>query len=120
MQLRAAAETLGIDPATLTTTEQLQLAGCLMDDSFNIQLAARHLRDLILFDNPQLADTSHLTEEQFIVAAARYNRGTQRARSDIINSLTAPVTTTEYEFSSYGRDILEKKETIMDILGVRE
>ncbi|MFG1174579.1 hypothetical protein AAFN90_13500 [Erwiniaceae bacterium CAU 1747] len=120
MQLRAAAETLGIDPATLTTTEQLQLAGCLMDDSFNIQLAARHLRDLILFDNPQLADTSHLTEEQFIVAAARYNRGTQRARSDIIDSLTAPEDAPEREYSSYGRDMLKKKRTILEVLGVHE
>ncbi|MDE1489021.1 hypothetical protein KKI90_22625 [Xenorhabdus bovienii] len=120
IQLRAAAETLGIEPSTLTTTQQLQLANCLLTDDFNISIVAKHLKDLILFDNPNMEDTSILTDEQLILAGSRYNRGIERDKNDIIKSISSPIGTPEREYSSYGRRILEKKKSIYKILGIEE
>ncbi len=86
IQLRAAAEALGIDPSQLTRKQQFQLSRCLLNDGFNISVAAKHLNDLILFDYPD-ADTRNLTDEQIILAGSRYNRGTQRAKQNFIVSL---------------------------------
>lgn len=117
MQLRAATETLGINPANLSTTQQLQLAGCLLDDDFNIKTVAKHLKELILFDNPNIEDTSNLTDEQLILAGSRYNRGIKRDKSDIIKSINSPKGVPEREYSSYGRRIIEKRKIIMKIMG---
>lgn len=116
IQLRAAAETLGINPDTLTTTQQLQLANCLLNDDFNLEIVARHLKSLILFDYPWLVSTDNLTDEQMILAGSRYNRGTQRDKRDFINSIHAPIGTPERDYSSYGRSILKKKKTILMIM----
>ncbi|MDC9603621.1 hypothetical protein [Xenorhabdus griffiniae] len=118
IQLRAAAETLGIDPSTLTTTQQLQLANCLLTDDFNIRASAFHLRDLILHDYPDITDTSVLTDEQLILAGSRYNRGIARDKKDFLKSIHSPSNLKERDYSSYGRRIVEKKKSIYMILGV--
>ncbi|EGT5207700.1 TPA: hypothetical protein JD203_20095 [Cronobacter sakazakii] len=118
IQLGVAAETLGIDPDELDHFQQFRLAQCLLNNDFNIRVVAFHLRDLILYDNPGI-NTSILTDEQIILAGSRYNRGRQRNRGDIISSIHSPVGAPSREYSEYGRRILEKKETIMQILNGR-
>ncbi|EOC1312911.1 hypothetical protein ACTEV4_003571 [Cronobacter turicensis] len=118
IQLGVAAETLGIDPNELDHFQQFRLAQCLLNNDFNIRVVAFHLRDLILYDNPGV-NTSVLTDEQIVVAGSRYNRGRQRNRTDIVNSIHSPIGTPSREYSEYGRRILEKKETIMQILNGR-
>ncbi|EOI3454634.1 hypothetical protein ACMSW2_000451 [Cronobacter turicensis] len=118
IQLGVAAETLGIDPNELDHFQQFRLAQCLLNNEFNIRVVAFHLHDLILYDNLG-ANTSVLTDEQIVVAGSRYNRGRQRNRNDIANSIHSPVGTPSREYSEYGRRILEKKETIMQILNGR-
>lgn len=115
IQLRAAAETIGVEPDTLTHFQQFQLAQCLLDDRFNIQVVAFHLKDLILYDNPGI-DTLNLSDEQIILAGSRYNRGTQRAKQDILDSIKAEKGMPIREYSEYGRRIIEKKEIILNIL----
>ncbi|PHM33385.1 hypothetical protein Xmau_04537 [Xenorhabdus mauleonii] len=118
IQLRAAAETLGIDPSKLTTRQQLQLANCLLQDDFNIKISALHLRDLIIHDYPELMDTSILTDEQIILAGSRYNRGIARDKKDFLKSIYSASSYKERDYTSYGRRILEKKKSIYMILGV--
>lgn len=118
IQLGVAAQTLGIDPTTLDHFQQFRLSQCLLDNSFNIRVVAFHLRDLILFDNPGI-NTSVLTDEQIILAGSRYNRGVQRNASDIIRSIYQPIGSPVREYSEYGRRILEKKASLMKILGER-
>ncbi|MEE3651819.1 MULTISPECIES: hypothetical protein [unclassified Brenneria] len=116
IQLRAAAETIGLPPSSLTSRQQLQLSNCLLSDDFNIRVVAKHLRELILFDNPEIDDTRQLNDEQIILAGSRYNRGTQREKKDFLKSISSPVGSPEREYSAYGRRILEKKESIYKIL----
>ncbi|ELY2670913.1 hypothetical protein SMZ63_000515 [Cronobacter sakazakii] len=118
IQLGVAAETLGIDPDELDHFQQFRLAQCLLNNDFNIRVVAFHLRDLILYDNPGI-NTSILTDEQIILVGSRYNRGRQRNRGDIISSIHSPVGAPSREYNEYGRRILEKKETIMQILNGR-
>ncbi|WP_435951841.1 hypothetical protein [Dryocola sp. BD626] len=115
IQLGVAAQTLGMNPHALTPFQQFRLSRCLLDSRFNIRVVAFHLRDLILFDNPGI-NTRILTEEQIILAGSRYNRGTQRNASDILKSITAPKGTLSRQYSEYGRRIMEKKQTILQIL----
>lgn len=75
MQIRTAAQTMGLDANTLTDQQTRKLASCLQKDVFNLDLVAKHLRDLALHDFPD-ADTANLTDEQIKVVGARYNRGT--------------------------------------------
>ncbi|WP_409161041.1 hypothetical protein [Pectobacterium sp. B2J-2] len=118
IQLRVAAETLGVDPESLTSTQQLQLANCLLDDDFNIRLVANHLRDLIIYDNPGITDTLNITDEQLILAASRYNRGIERKKEDFINSINAEAGDPMREYSSYGRMIIKRRSVINKILGI--
>lgn len=120
IQLRAAAETLGINPETLTTTQQLQLANCLLDDDFNIEIVARHLKALILFDYPNQTNTYQLTDEQLILAGSRYNRGVERKKEDFVKSISSPIGSPDRDYTSYGRSILRKKDSIMKIMGTNE
>lgn len=116
MQIRVAAETIGLDPKKLTMRQQDRLATCLLSDSFNIRAVAQHLRKLIFFDNSALQDTVNLTDEQIILAVSRYNRGTERKKADFMRSISAPSGDPIREYSSYGRRIIEKKETIAKIM----
>ncbi len=116
MQIKVAAETIGLDPKTLNMSQQNRLAACLLSDSFNIRVVAQHLRKLVLFDNPKIKDTTQLSDQQIILAGSRYNRGIERNRSDFINSISVPKGDPRREYSSYGRRIIEKKETINRII----
>ncbi|MFZ4834384.1 hypothetical protein [Rouxiella sp. Mn2063] len=116
IQLKVAAETIGLSPEKLTITQQNKLATCLLSDSFNIRIVAQHLRKLILFDNPTIQDTSNLTDEQIILAGSRYNRGIQRSKNDFLQSISSPIGSQNREYSSYGRRILEKKKSINKIM----
>lgn len=74
IQLRTAAQTLGLNPAGMSTQEMRELADCLQKDVFNIEVVARHLRQLI--DHDGLQDSPPiLTMEQVRIVGARYNRG---------------------------------------------
>lgn len=115
IQIGVAASTLKIRPDTLSSFEQFQLSQCLLDNRFNINVVAFHLRDLILYDYPGI-DTSQLTDEQIIVAGSRYNRGIERNKQDIIDSISAQKGTPQRAYSEYGRRIIEKKATIMKIM----
>ncbi|CNH81228.1 Uncharacterised protein [Yersinia pekkanenii] len=118
IQLRAAAETLGIDPDQLNSTQQLQLANCLLDDDFNISVVAKHLKELIIHDNPGIIDTLNITDEQIIIAASRYNRGIDRDKKDFISSINAEKGNPIRSYSSYGRVIIKRRDIIKKILGI--
>ncbi|MCL9672531.1 hypothetical protein [Citrobacter sp. MNAZ 1397] len=115
IQLGVAARTIGVRPDILTSYEQFQLSRCLLDNSFNIRVVAFHLRDLIMYDYPDV-DTANLTDEQIILAGSRYNRGLERQKQDFIDSIVAPKGAPGREYSEYGRRIVEKKEAIMKIM----
>jgi hypothetical protein len=74
IQLRTAVETMGLNPSEMSTAQLRSLASCLQKDVFNIEVVARHLRQLLDHDglqkNPPL-----LTMEQVQIVGARYNRG---------------------------------------------
>ncbi|ENU4631440.1 hypothetical protein ACMS8A_004697, partial [Escherichia coli O28ac,42:H7] len=117
IQIRTAAITLGLDPSELTTRNQLELATCLMEDDFTFQIAATHLRDLALFDYPSSA-TLYMTNEQYIMAGIRYNRGVERDLGFfiyLINNLPAR-DTDDYKFISYGMRLLEIREHIKKLI----
>ena len=74
IQLRTAAQTMGLNPAEMSSEQIRGLATCLQKDVFNIEVVANHLRKLIdhdgLQNNPPL-----LTMDQVRIVGARYNRG---------------------------------------------
>jgi len=74
MQLRTAAETLGLNPSAMSITQQRSLAICLQKDVFNIQIVAQHLRKLIDHDGLQETPPS-LSMDEVRIVGARYNRG---------------------------------------------
>lgn len=115
IQLRAAAQTIGIRPDTLTSFQQFKLSQCLLDNRFNIRVVAFHLRDLILHDNPG-GDTINLTDEQIILAGSRYNRGIERDKADFIDSINARTGTPTRAYTEYGRRLIEKKESLLKIM----
>lgn len=75
IQLLAAAKTLGLNADDLSDKELRQLANCLQSDVYNIEVCARHLRELIDHDGLQKSPPN-LTMDQVRIAGARYNRGT--------------------------------------------
>src|SRR5215470_8361068 len=77
IQLRVAARQLKLDGNRLSFKQQDALTQCLETDVFNLNIVAGLLRDLIKKDFPS-AKTDNLTDEQFIVAGSRYNRGDAR------------------------------------------
>lgn len=71
MQLRTAARTMGLDTDKMSVPEIRALSVCLEKDTYNINLAAMHLRQLANFD--KLPDP--LTPDDIRIIGARYNRG---------------------------------------------
>ncbi len=71
IQLRTAAQTLGMDPSEMSSAQLSGLANCLQRDVFNIDTVASHLRQLADHDG----FSSPLTREQVRIIGARYNRG---------------------------------------------
>ncbi|SEF24880.1 hypothetical protein ABL840_12165 [Variovorax sp. NFACC27] len=116
IQMRAATRELGLDPDSLSYEEELKLVSCLEQDLFNLEIVARHLQGLVLHDYPG-ADTENLSEEQFVVAGARYNRGIERQLSDIVDSLKATPGSSGREYSSYGRAMVKHREHVESLLG---
>ncbi len=117
MQIRVVAETLGIDPRSLSTTQQLQISRCLQTDDFNLKIVAMHLCNLIKYDYPN-ADTFHLTDEQLILVGARYNRGVERKKDDFIQAISFGSGDSRRDYISYGLAILKRREHIKKLLGM--
>lgn len=116
IQLRAVARELGFNLDQLSYDQQSRMIDCLETDAFNLDIVAKHLRGLILYDYPD-AKTTDLTDEQFVVAGSRYNRGTQRSLADFQASYKAAPGTPIREYSSYGRAMLTHRTEIKRILG---
>lgn len=116
MQLRVACRELGLNIDNLSLQDKLAVVSCLENDFSNLSLVARHLHSLILHDYPS-ANTKELTDEQFIVVGARYNRGTERALSDITNSIKQEPGSKGREYSEYGRTMLAHKKHVAELLG---
>lgn len=72
MQLRTAAKTMGLNADEMSTSELRSLSHCLEKDSYNINLAAMHLRQLADYDKLP----SPLSMNDVKIIGARYNRGT--------------------------------------------
>ena len=116
IQLKNAAEDMGIKIDDLNLSERLDLVDCLQQDLYNLEIVARHLKGLIIFDNPEIDDTSILTEEQIIIVGARYNRGKSRERQDIVNSIYQKPNTPGREYSEYGRAMIGHLDEIHELL----
>ncbi len=71
MQLRTAAQTLGMDPLKMSASQFRGLSDCLQRDIFNIDLVARHLRQLAERDGFEFP----FSVDQLRIIVARYNRG---------------------------------------------
>ncbi|KFF70026.1 hypothetical protein [Pectobacterium brasiliense] len=119
IQIQVAARTLGLDSDILTTRDQLELATCLMEDDFNLWLVAQHLRDMILYDYPSVA-ALYLTDEQYMMAGIRYNRGIQRKLSEFIHFIDARPErgSIEFDYISYGVRLLQIRNHVRKLLGL--
>jgi len=117
IQLRIAASVIGYNPKSLDSKQQNALTECLETDQFNIAVVAKLLHDIILFDYPK-ADTTNLSDEQFILAGSRYNRGNARPLADFQKSLKDKPGAPSREFTSYGRSMMNHRGEVRDLLGM--
>lgn len=117
IQIRAVAETLGIEPRSLSTRQQLQIGRCLQDDDFNLKVVALHLRELVEYDYPD-SNTDILTDEQLILAGSRYNRGIERQKRDFIDAISLPASDQRRNYISYGLAIIKRKDRIKKLIGI--
>ena len=117
IQLQAALFALGRGGESLNHTEQNELTACLETDSFNINVVARFLQKMIRFDYPTI-DTRTLTDEQFIIAGSRYNRGTARPLKDFVQSLKDPQGSPDRAYTEYGRAMLRHRPEVRGLLGM--
>lgn len=108
IQLRRAAETMGINASTLTQAQLNILATALQSDKTNLDIVAKHLQQLILVDFPKAAQTNNLTDEQIRIVGTRYWYGPEKS-SDFIKQEAA-------KNSSYGSRILQHKQLIIQLL----
>ncbi|MEQ9893037.1 hypothetical protein [Pectobacterium aroidearum] len=116
MQIRVVAEIFNKNPSELKNAEATYISICLNKDNFNLTMVARHLYELITYDYPG-TDTLNLTDEQFILAGSRYNRGIERSHSDFIRSINAEKTAkAERDWTSYGRSMLNHREKVTKLL----
>lgn len=116
MQIRVVAEIFGKKPSELKNAEAIYISICLNKDNFNLTMVARHLYELINYDYPG-ADTLNLTDEQFILAGSRYNRGIERSHSDFIRSINAEKSLVDVrDWTSYGRRMLSHREKVTKLL----
>ncbi|KHS71761.1 hypothetical protein RC77_01250 [Pectobacterium brasiliense] len=116
MQIRVVAEIFGKSPSELKNAEATYISICLNKDNFNLTMVARHLYELINYDYPS-ADTLNLTDEQFILAGSRYNRGIERSHSDFIRSINAEKSLVDVrDWTSYGRRMLSHREKVTKLL----
>ncbi|WP_406642385.1 hypothetical protein [Pectobacterium brasiliense] len=116
MQIRVVADIFGKKPSELKNAEATYISICLNKDNFNLTMVARHLYELINYDYPG-ADTLNLTDEQFILAGSRYNRGIERSHSDFIRSINAEKSLVDVrDWTSYGRRMLSHREKVTKLL----
>lgn len=74
IQLRTAAETLGLNPKEMTHQQFIELSSCLQKDSHNIKIVSKHLRQIL--DHDRLQDNPpHVSMDLVKIVGARYNRG---------------------------------------------
>ena len=85
MQLGTAAHAMGLDIKTMSNQQVRGLANCLQKDVFNIELVARHLRQLIDHDKLQKNPPS-LDFDAVKIVGARYNRGMGLSLDQIRNN----------------------------------
>lgn len=105
MQLRVAAKTLDYDIGSMSVLDRHKLGRCLEVDAFNIDLAGKHIRELI--DHDKLQDTPpHLNDEAVKVAGTRYNRGTREDLTILKKNL------------DYGTAIINRKQKLNMLLMV--
>lgn len=115
MQLEVAARELSLKTENMSFVDQSRLKMCLEQDAFNVDVVAKHLRGLILYDYPN-ADTLNLTEEQWIVVGSRYNRGTARPLKDFVASMQAKVGSENRAYTSYGRALLGRFDRVSRLM----
>lgn len=99
VQLRTAARTLGLDPSTMSQDQFRELSLCLERDSYNIDLAARHLRQLADHDGYQTVGF-----EEVRVIGARYNRGMDISMQAVMRD------------TSYGDNIVKKWQHLHQLI----
>ncbi|MGF1463982.1 MAG: hypothetical protein ACFB2Z_12650 [Maricaulaceae bacterium] len=103
MQLRTAAQTLGLDIDKMGFSERRRLGACLEVDLFNINLAARHLRVLIDRDGLQ-RNPPELSDPNLMIAATRYNRGAQPSLEEIKRNI------------GYGKSIINRRSRLISLI----
>jgi hypothetical protein len=108
IQLRRAAEVMGLNPATLTQRQLNDLATALQSDSANLNIVAKHLLQLILTDNPNYLLKPELTDEQVRIVGTRYWYGPEK-NPEVIKREAL-------KSGSYGSIILKHKQTILQLL----
>lgn len=101
IQLRRAAEALGLDFAAMTGHQKEALISCLSADETNLNIVAKHLSQLREIDFP---DSYFWSDDQIRVVGARYNRGPSLPISSIRQN------------TSYGDFILKHRDHILDLL----
>lgn len=79
MQLSTAANALGLDAAHMNIAQLRALSNCLQHDTYNIELVARHLRELANYDHLPM----NLRKEDVRIIGARYNRGIKPTLNEI-------------------------------------
>lgn len=104
MQIRRAAETIGVPLEDLSFHDRHRLGRCLEVDVYNIDITARHLRDLIGLDGLQTTPP-HLSDDGVVIAATRYNRGPHLSLLEIRQN------------TRYGDVILGRKDKLVKLLG---
>lgn len=118
IQLRVAAHELGWNTETMSFANQLDLIRCLETDAFNLKVVAKHLNSLMRYDFPDIHDSQLLTDEQFIIVGARYNRGIQRSRKDIEESIKSAPGSPGREYSDYGRAMIRHRAEVGVLMGL--
>lgn len=81
MQLRTAAETMGLNADEMSDSELRELSECLEKDTYNIRLVAMHLRQLADYD--RLPSHLSISMNDVKIIGARYNRGKRPSLEEI-------------------------------------
>lgn len=84
MQLRTAAQTMGLNADHMSTSELRALSQCLEKDIYNIKLAAMHLRQLADYDKLP----ARLGMNDVKIIGARYNRGTNPSMESLKKNMS--------------------------------
>lgn len=100
IQLRRAAESLGMDPNNLSYSDRLAIMNLLKNDQANLQIVGDHLRDLANIDYAG----KPIDDEAMRVIGARYNRGPDLSLDKIKKN------------TSYGDLIVKQKEKLQRLL----